>query len=111
MKKSSLEEKIKRRLKRHRYELVMSFILFGIGCILAILGILLYFWVGELGAFGSFDFTLLYTLSRILGIVFSLTGVIVAGFSLDRISLIKFIHKMIKKENAKGIQHKGIYPN
>jgi len=103
MKKLSLEEKIKRRLKRQGYELVITWILFGIGCILTVLGIVLYFWVEEFGAFGSFDLSVLYTLSKILGIVFSLSGAIIAGFSFDRISLIKFIQKIIKKENAKGI--------
>lgn len=106
MRKISLKENIKRRLKRHRYELVLTWILSGIGCVLVGVGILLYLYVGRLGATkdisSNLNFITFYRLSRILGITFSLSGIMIAGFSLDRILLMRLIYRIIKEKDGKN---------
>jgi len=105
MSEEDVERMTKKLLKWHKAEMAILFVLMGLGAILVAAGIGVYFYVSKLTMIQKLftsssksliisQIKMLYDFSRVLGIVFSLTGLAVIILSLDRISFIKGMHKI-----------------
>jgi len=94
-----------KRLKRHKIEVVLLWLIIATGAILIPAGIGIYFNVGKLAVTQQIstipakniiiaDVRMLLSFARVLGIVFSLAGIAVIILALDRLSLAKSAHRM-----------------
>jgi len=116
MANKTIETLVGKQLKWHKAQIVVLWFLIGLGAILIIAGIGIYFYVGELTIVQqSFTFPadayiiaqlrMVCIFARVLGIVFSLVGIASIIFALDRLSLAKAMYKMssfIKDKSRKG---------
>lgn len=96
---------VEKRLKRHRIEVVLLWLIIAIGAILIPAGIGIYFNVGKLAitqyvsAITTRNFMvgqveMLCSLGRALGIIFFLSGIAVIILARERLSLGKSAHRM-----------------
>lgn len=115
MPEEDVEKIAKKLLKWHKAEMAILFVLMGLGAVLILAGIGVYFYVGKLTMIQKLftsssknliisQVKMLYDFSRVLGIVFSLTGLAVIILSLDRISFIKGMHKIASSIHRKNGQ-------
>ncbi len=105
MAKKTIETIVKKQLKKYRTEVIMFWFLSIVGAILILTGIGIYFYVGKLAIaqylpvvpihnFIVSEIEMLYAFSEVLGIVFSLVGIVSIVFALDRLALRKAAHRM-----------------
>ena len=96
---------VEKRLKRHKTEIVLLWLIIAIGAIMIPAGIGIYFNIGKLAVtqyvsaittknFMVGQVRMLYDLSRGLGIVYSLSGIAVTVLALNRLSLAKSAYRM-----------------
>jgi len=105
MAKKTIGAIVESRLKRHKTEVVLLWIIVAVGAFLIPAGIGVYFNVGKL-PITQYIFAItrknvmvdqvrmLYDLSRGLGIVYSLSGIAVTVLALNRLSLTKSAYRM-----------------
>ena len=105
MAKKTIGTIVEKRLKRHKTEVVLLWLIIAIGAILIPAGIGVYFNVGKLAVtqyvsaattknFMIAEVRMVCTFARALGIIFSLTGVAVIIMARDRLSLAKSARRM-----------------
>jgi len=105
MAKKTIGTIVEKRLKRHKTEVVLLWLIIATGAILIPTGIGIYFNVGKLAVtqyvsaittknFMVGQVRMLYDLSRGLGIVYSLSGIAVTVLALNRLSLAKSAYRM-----------------
>jgi len=96
---------VEKRLKRHKTEVVLLWLIIATGAILIPTEIGVYFNVGKLAVTQQIstipakniiiaDVRMLLSFARVLGIVFSLAGIAVIILARDRLSLGKSAHRM-----------------
>jgi len=105
MAKKTVGRIMEKRLRRHKTEVVLLWLIIVAGAILIPAGIAVYFNVGKL-PITQYIFAItrknvmvdqvrmLYDLSRGLGIVYSLSGIAVTVLALNRLSLAKSAYRM-----------------
>ncbi|MCD6318915.1 hypothetical protein J7M02_07610 [Candidatus Aerophobetes bacterium] len=105
MPRRSLEAIVKKRLKQHKIERVVLLSLIALGAVLILAGIGVYFYVGKLTLvqkayatppknFTMSELRLLCDFARVLGVVFSLIGVVSIILALDRLAFFKESYRM-----------------
>lgn len=105
MAKKTIEMIVEKRLKWHKTEVALLWLLIAIGTVLIVTGAGVYFHVGRLAIvqqpslLSTKDFVIaqvkmLYDFARALGIVFSLTGIAVIILALDRLSVTMAAYRM-----------------
>jgi len=105
MPQRSLEAIVKKRLKQYKTERIVLLVLIALGATLTLAGIEVYFYVGELTLvqkayatppknFMMSELRLLCDFARVLGIVFSLIGVVSIILALDRLAFSKESYRM-----------------
>ena len=105
MTKKTIEMIVKKRLKWHKAEVAVLWLIIAIGAILIPAGIGVYFYVGKLiithyvvaipaGNFIASQVKMLCYFAKVSGIVFVLTGIAVIILALDRLSLTKSAYRM-----------------
>ena len=105
MARKTIETIVKKRLKWHKTEIIALWFIVAIGAILVLAGIGVYFYVSELTITHYLStipvhnlvvsqVKMLHDFSRVLGIVFSLVGLVSIVFALDRLSLTKSAQRM-----------------
>ncbi len=105
MAKKIIERIAKKRLKWHKAEVAVLWLLIAIAAILIPAGIGVYFCVDHLAitkyvfaipakSFAVSQVKMLGNFAKVLGIVFSLTGIAVIILALDRLSLTKSAYRM-----------------
>lgn len=103
--KKTIETIVKKRLKWHRAEIVVLWLIIAIGAILIPAGVGVYFYVGKLGIIryifviptGNLivsQVKMVCYFAKVLGIVFALTGIAVIILALDRLGLTKAAYRM-----------------
>ena len=115
MTKETIETIVKKRLNKwHKPETVVLWLIISMGAILIPAGVGVYFYVAKLiitqyvlaipaGNFIVSQVRMLCSFAKVLGIVFTLTGIAVIILALDRLSLTKAAYKMasfIRKEEG-----------
>ncbi|MCD6318549.1 hypothetical protein J7M02_05730 [Candidatus Aerophobetes bacterium] len=117
MANKAIEALVKKQLKWYKAQIAVLWLLIGLGAILIPTGIGVYFYVGKLTIvqqFSSFpaksyiiaQLRMVCIFARVLGIVFSLTGIASIISALDRLSLTKSMHRMassISKDELKNL--------
>ena len=105
MLKKTIEMIVAKRLKWHKTEVALLWLIIAIGAVLIITGTGVYFYVSRLAIveqtslvsnkyFLIAQVKMLFDFARALGIVFSLTGIAVIILALDRLSLTKGAYRM-----------------
>ncbi len=105
MAKKTMEMIVKKRLKWHKAEVAVLWLIIAIGAILIPAGVGVYFYVGKLsitqyvfaiptGNFIVSQVKMLCYFARVLGMVFALTGIAVIILALDRLGLTKSAYGM-----------------
>lgn len=105
MPRRSLEAIVKKRLKQYKTERIVLILLIALGAVLTLAGIGVYFYVGELTLvqqayaippknFMMSELRLLSNFARVLGVVFSLIGVVSIILALDRLTFSKESYRM-----------------
>ena len=105
MVKKTIEMIAAKRLKWHKAEVALLWLIIAIGTVLIITGAGVYFYVSRLAIveqtslvsnkyFLTAQVKMLWDFARALGIVFSLTGIAVIILALDRLSLTKAAYRM-----------------
>ena len=100
-----LEAIVKKRLKQYKTEILVLLILIALGATLTVAGIGVYFYVGKLTFvqrayatppkdFMMSQLRLLCDFARVLGVVFSLIGVVSIILALDRLTFSKESYRM-----------------
>lgn len=116
----SLDAIMRKRLKRHKTEVVLLWLIIAVGALLVLIGIGVYFYVGELTITQYLStipiqnsvvsqVRMLCDFGKALGIVFALMGVVAVVFALDRLSFTRDAYKMasfIKREISSKIFNK-----
>lgn len=105
MAKKTIGMIVEKRLKRHKTEVVLLWLIIAVGAIMIPAGIGIYFNIGKLAVTQQIstipakniiiaDVKMLLSFARVLGIVFSLTGIAVIILVLDRLSFTKAAYRM-----------------
>ena len=105
MPRRSLEAIVKKRLKQYKTEKIVLLFLIALGAVLTLAGIGVYFYVGKLTLvqqayaappkdFMMSQLRLLCDFARVLGVVFSLIGVVSIILALDRLTFSKESYRM-----------------
>ena len=105
MTKKTIEMIVEKRLRWHKTEVAVLWLIIAIGAILIPAGIGVYFNVGKLAVsqyvstiatknFMIAEVKMLCNLGRALGIIFSLSGIAVSVLALNRLSLAKSAYRM-----------------
>jgi len=105
MPRRSLEATVKKRLEQYKTERVVLLFLIALGAVLTLAGIGVYFYVGKLTLvqqayaappknFMMSQLRLLCDFARVLGVVFSLIGVVSMILALDRLTFSKESYRM-----------------
>ena len=94
---TSFERKMRRRMEKYRWEIFLSILLFALGLVLSFLGLGFYLKLRQL-YFPEGSISLFYFLSKIFTFALIIKGLMIAGFSVDRINLIRFIHGLLEKQ-------------
>lgn len=105
MAKKTIEMIVAKRLKWHKAEVAVLWLIIAIGAVLIITGTGVYFYVSKLAIveqtslvsnkyFLTGQVKMLWDFARALGIVFSLTGIAVIILALDRLSFTKAAYRM-----------------
>lgn len=105
MAKKTIGMIVEKVLRWHKVEVVLLWLIIAIGAIMIPAGIGIYFNVGKLAVTQQIstipakniiiaDVKMLLSFARVLGIVFSLTGIAVIILARDRLSLGKSAHRM-----------------
>ncbi len=113
MANKTIKELVKKQLKWYKAQVIVLWFLIGLGAILILAGIGVYFYVGKLTivqqsftisskSYITAQLRMICIFARVLGIVFSLTGVASIISALDRLSLAKTMHKMSSFIEGKG---------
>lgn len=114
MRRKSIKKIINRRLKWYKAEVILLWIIIGIGVILIPTGVGVYLYLGQL-TIGQEWFTLparnfivaqvqmVYIFARVLGVVFTLVGIITIILSLDRLTSTRETYRMASLIKDKGI--------
>jgi len=120
MLRKPLDAIVRKRLKRHKTEIVLLWLILAVGAILIPVGIGIFSYVDTLaiiqyvfaipaGNFITSQVKILCDFAKALGIVFALVGVVAVVFALDRLSLTRDAYKMasfIKTEISNKIFNK-----
>jgi len=115
MRKKTIKNLVEKQLKWHKVEAAILWFLIAIATILTIAGVGVFFYISKLyireqlsmippKSFIVSEVWMLYNFARVLGIVFSLTGIAVIIFTLDRLSFAKDAYRMasfIRKQETK----------
>ena len=105
MAKKTIEVIVKKRLKSHKAEVAVLCLIIAIAAILIPVGIGVYFCVDDLAiaqyvfavsakSFAVSEVKMLCNFAKVLGIVFSLTGIAIIILAFDRLSLTKATYRM-----------------
>lgn len=105
MARKAIETIVQKQLRRYKAETMLLWLIIGIGAVLVLSGIGVYFYVGRLNVvqylstlsvhnFAESEVKMLGNFSKALGIVFALVGVVSIIFALDRLVLRKVAYRM-----------------
>ena len=105
MVKKTIEMIVAKRLKWHKAEVALLWLIIAIGAILVLVGIGVYYYVGKLtiiqqvstvptNNFTMAQVKIVCDFAKAIGIVFSLTGISVIILALDRLSFTKTAYRM-----------------
>lgn len=116
-KKKTIKRIVKKRLRWHKTETILLWLIIAIAAVLVVSGIGVYFYVGELSItqyvstvsiqnFVVSEVKMLCDFAKVLGAVFSVVGVVAIIFALDRLCLTRSAHRMASyiqkaKENVR----------
>lgn len=105
MAEKTLNKIVKRQLKWYKTEVTLLWFLIGLGAVLMVTGVGVYLYVGRITIveylskihvqrLAIYQVKMLHDFSKVLGIVFTLVGVVCVVFALDRLGLRKAAYRM-----------------
>jgi len=120
MANKTIQALVKKQLKWYKAQIAVLWFLIGLGAILILTGIGVYFYVGKLTivqqssnfpakSYIIAELRMVCIFARVLGIVFSLAGIASIISALDRLALTKSMHRMassISKGELKNLPQK-----
>jgi len=103
--KKTIDKIVKRQLKWYIAEVILLWLLISLGIVLIVAGAGIYFYVGKIVIIEYLStihahrlaislVKMLHNFSKLLGIVFTLVGIVCIVFALDRLSLRKVAYRM-----------------